>query len=293
MDIEMIADYQCEIGEGPLWHPLERQLYWVDIPAGRLFRYDPATNHHEQIWQGEPIGGFTIHADGALLLFGHNGSVRIWKQGRIETLVDEVPAERGGRFNDVIADPDGRVFCGTIPVSATADSPGHLGRLYRLDLDGTLTQVLDGIDVSNGLGFTPDGSGLYHTDSGHRCISLFDYDQATGGISNRRIFTMIAENTGVPDGLTVDAEGYVWSARWDGGCLVRYAPDGSEERRITFPMAKRISSVTFGGEEYRDMYVTTAGGNNRQKHGSGAGALFRLYPGVQGRPEFLSRIGVL
>ncbi len=231
MDIEMIADYQCEIGEGPLWHP---------------------TNHHEQIWQGEPIGGFTIQADGTLLLFGRNGSVRIWKQGRIETLVEEVPAERGGRFNDVIADPDGRVFCGT--------------------------------------SFTPDGTGLYHTDSGHRCVSLFDYDQATGGISNRRIFTMVPENNGVPDGLTVDAEGYVWSARWDGGCLVRYAPDGNEERHITFPMAKQVSSVTFGGKEYQDMYVTTAGGNNRQKHGSGAGALFRLYPGVQGKPEFLSRI---
>ena len=80
MDIEMIADYQCEIGEGPLWHPLERRLYWVDIPSGRLFRYDPTTNLHEQIWQGEPIGGFTIQADGTLLLFGRNGSVRIWKQ---------------------------------------------------------------------------------------------------------------------------------------------------------------------------------------------------------------------
>jgi D-xylonolactonase len=91
--------------------------------------------------------------------------------------------------------------------------------------------------------------------------------------------------------MTVDAEGYVWSARWDGGCLVRYAPDGSEERRITFP-AKKVSSVTFGGPDYTDMYVTTAGGDKKAEEGPGAGALFRLRLGIQGVPEFRSRLGL-
>jgi len=100
-----------------------------------------------------------------------------------------------------------------------------------------------------------------------------------------------AENEGVPDGMTVDAEGYVWSARWDGGCLVRYAPDGTEERRIHFP-AKKVSSVIFGGEDYTDMYVTTAGGNNKAEEGEGAGALFRINLGIKGVPEFASRIGL-
>jgi D-xylono/L-arabinono-1,4-lactonase len=91
--------------------------------------------------------------------------------------------------------------------------------------------------------------------------------------------------------MTVDAEGYIWSARWDGGCLVRYAPDGTEDLRITFP-AKKVSCVIFGGDDYTDMYVTTAGGQNKAEEGSGAGALFRLNLGIKGVPEFRSRIGL-
>ena len=289
-EIEFIADYQCEIGEGPLWHPFEHCLYWLDIPHGRIFCYDPVTCHHEQIEQGEPIGGFTIQADGALLLFGKAGAISLWRNGRRELILPEIVAERYGRFNDVIADPAGRVFCGTMPVSATENAPGHLGRLYLLNLDGSLTQLLDGITVSNGMGFTPDGTGLYHTDSEKRRISLFDYDKTTGKISHRHTFVTVPEGEGVPDGLTVDMEGYVWSARWNGGCLVRYTPDGVEDLRIAFPQARKVSSLTFGGDDYRDLYVTTAGGNDREQNGPGAGVLYRLRLGVQGRPEFLSRI---
>lgn len=282
---ELIADYQCVTGEGPLWHPLERRVYWTDIPTGRLFRYDPATTRHEQCYEGEVVGGFTVQADGALLLFGAKGSVRIWRDGRITTVIDELPGERESRFNDVIADPMGRVFCGTMP---TKD---RLGYLYRLDLDGTITRVLEGVDISNGLAFTPDRKGLYHTDSNSRTIMIFDYDQQTGAIANGRVFARHPGAPWVPDGMTVDAAGNVWSARWDGNCLVRYAPDGQEDRRIDFP-ARKVSSVTFGGDDYTDMYVTTAGGDRKAEEGPGAGALFRLRLGVGGTPEFLSRIGL-
>jgi len=290
MELEVIADYRCEVGEGPLWHPFERCLYWLDIPHGRIFRYDPARQQHAQVWQGPPIGGFTVQADGALLLFGKGGSIARWHEGHLTTISAEIPGERDGRFNDVIADPVGRVFCGTMPVSPTADSPGHLGRLYLLHPDRTLTQVLDGITISNGMGFTPNGGGLYHTDSEKRRITLFDYDKTTGAISNPRVFVTIPEHEGVPDGLTVDAEGFVWSARWDGACLVRYSPAGTEVLRIPFPNARKVSSLTFGGEDYRDLYVTTAGGNDRVGNGAEAGVLYRLRPGIQGTPEFFSRI---
>jgi sugar lactone lactonase YvrE len=281
---ELIADYKCEIGEGPLWHPGEQRLYWVDIPRGRIFRYDLATGCHEQCYEGEVIGGFTVQADGALLLFMARGAVRTWRGGQLTTVIAEVPSERESRFNDVIADPAGRVFCGTMPTAS------RLGRLYRLDTDGTLAAVLDGVGTSNGLGFTPDRQGIYYTDSARREIYLFDYDQETGAITNQRIFAQIPEDEGVPDGLTVDAEGYVWSARWGGGCLVRYAPDGTEDLRIQFP-AEKVSSVTFGGADYTDIYVTTAGGQDKAQDGPGAGALFRLSLGIQGVPEFASRIG--
>jgi len=283
MQAELIADYTCECGEGPLWHPFEKRLYWVDIPTGRLFRYDPATGGHEPCRQGEPLGGFTVQADGALLLFLERGAIKIWRDGCLTPVLEEIPEERATRFNDVITDPAGRVFCGTMP---TGDRPG---RLYRLETDGTIVKLLDGVGCSNGLGFTPDRKQLYHTDSEKREICLFDYDVASGDLSNQRLFVRLSGADGCPDGMTVDAEGYVWSAIWDGGCLIRFRPDGTEERRITFP-AKKVSSVTFGGRDCAELYVTTAGGQHKETEGPGAGALFRLQSEVQGVPEFLSRI---
>jgi sugar lactone lactonase YvrE len=284
MQPEMIADYACACGEGPLWHPDEKRLYWVDIPTGRMFRYSPDTGRHEQCYSGAEVGGFTIQEDGALLLFMAKGAVAVWRDGEMETVVEEIPDERETRFNDVIADPAGRVFCGTMPTRQ------RKGRLYRLDTDGTLTRLLDGIGCANGMGFTPDRRGMYFTDSGPRQIYLFDYDQETGAITNQRVFVETPQGEGVPDGMTVDAEGYVWSARWDGSCLVRYAPDGSEERRIAFP-APKVSCATFGGDDYADIYVTTAGGNHKDREGRGAGALYRINVGIRGVSEFRSRIG--
>ena len=287
MEPELIADYQCVTGEGPLWHPLDKRLYWTDIHTGRMFRYDPLSGKHEQFYEGDKVGGFTIQADGGLLLFGAGGSIRTWKQGRTSTLIHEIPAEVDSRFNDVIADPTGAVFCGTM------SSPDHAGRLYRLDQSGNLTKVLDGVGTSNGMGFTPDGEHMYYTDTRKREIYIFRYNPYSGSISHRQVFVRVPdeESEGGPDGMTVDADGYVWSARWDGGCLVRYTPDGIEERRVRFP-AKKVSSVTFAGEDCTDMYVTTAGGNDKGANGPGAGALFRINLGIKGVPEFLSRVGI-
>ena len=286
MEPEQIADYACVTGEGPLWHPEEQRLYWVDIPPGKIFRYDPATGQHEQFYQGsEAIGGFTFQEDGSLLLFGARGAIGILRDGEVTAIIPEIAEEADGRFNDVIAAPGGRVFCGTMPTDA------HDGRLYRLDPDGTLTTLLEGVTVSNGLGFTPDRRGIYHTDTSKKTITLFDFDEATGAISNARSFLDLngKGEEGMPDGMTVDVEGCVWSARWDGGVLVRYAPDGRELLRVAFP-ARKVSSAVFGGPDYADLYVTTAGGHDKASNGPGAGALFRLRPGVRGVPEFRSQI---
>jgi len=283
--IELAADYGCLTGENPLWHPMEGRLYWVDIPRGRMFRYDPATGSHEQCHQGEQVGGFTIQQDGSLLLFGENGSVRVWREGGIvRTIVEEMPGERGSRFNDVIADPAGRVFCGTMP-----RPDGAPGSLYRLARDGTLARLLGGLGCSNGMGFTPARRGLYHTDSIPREISLFDYDEGTGELANRRLFARLPEG-GLPDGLTVDAEGRVWSAIWGGGRVVRFDPDGVERESIELP-AKLCASLTFAGPACSDIYVSCAGGDDRKANGPGAGCLFRVRgTGHRGVPEFFSRV---
>lgn len=286
MTPEPIADYACNTGEGPLYHPDENRVYWTDIPAGRLFRYDVATGEHEPCYSGEPVGGFTLQTDGSLLLFCARGAVKIWRDGVETTVLDEIPEERETRFNDVIADPEGRVFCGTMP---TKD---RKGRLYRLDTDGSLHLLLEGIGCSNGMGFTPDGASMYYTDTGARHIYLFDYDRASGNISNRRLFASAPEGEGHPDGMTVDSVGNIWSTRWDGSRAVCYSPDGAQVGTVMFPVRK-VSSVTFGGPAYDTMYFTTAGGGIKDTDGQHAGALFRLkIPEVRGVPEFRSRIGI-
>lgn len=288
MQPELIADYQCGCGEGPMWHPTEKKVYWIDITTGRLFRYDPQSGRHEMCYRtakDDTIGGYTIQADGALLLFMARGAVKIWREGQLTTVIDEIPDERESRFNDVFADPAGRVYCGTMPI------PSRKGRLYRLDTDGKLTRLLENIGCSNGMGLTPDGKQLYYTDSEACTIYKFDYDRATGALTHQRVFVQNPKTDGVPDGMTVDAAGNVWSAHWDGNCLICYSPQGKELQRVTFP-AKKVSSVIFGGDDCMDMYVTTAGGENKDTDGPGAGALFRLRLGVKGVPEYYSRVGL-
>ncbi len=282
---ELMADYRCETGEGPLWHPMERQVYWSDIPRGRIFRLNPFSRRHEQIYEGRIVGGYTIQSDGSLLLFMDRGSVAVWRDGKLEYLVNEMEGETDNRFNDVAADPAGRVFCGTMPTDTRSAT------LYRMDTDGSVTTVLEGVGLSNGIGFSPDQKQMYYTDSLARKIYIFDYGIDSGDITNQRVFVETPDDGSIPDGMTVDAEGYVWGARWDGSSLYRYNPDGEQVVQIQFP-AKKVSSVIFGGVDLTDMYVTTAGGGNKAEEGPGAGGLFRLNVGIQGKPEFLSRVGL-
>ena len=285
---EVVADYSCPLGEGPLWHPVEKRLYWLDYVRGHLYRYDPASGSHEQVYEGPRAAGFTFQADGGLLLLMDGPGVATWRSGELSYIIQGLPGEPDMHFNDALADPRRRVFTGTVPDDQSR-MVDKLGSLYRLDTDGTITPVADGIGISNGMGFTADGKQMYYTDSYAQVIYLFDYDVDSGDISNKRVFVETPPDGGFPDGMTVDAEGYVWSARWDDWSLYRYGPDGAEERRIRFP-AKKVSSVTFGGEDYSDIYVTTAGGDQKNGEGSQAGALFRLNVGTRGRQEHFSRV---
>ncbi|MCX5662966.1 MAG: SMP-30/gluconolactonase/LRE family protein [Planctomycetota bacterium] len=286
MELEILADYSCKCGENPLWHKTEKKLYWTDIETGRLFRLDPATGKHEQIYYGPRVGGFTFQADGSLLLFRDKGNIVLWRDGKeIKTIVKEIPAEAEGRFNDVIADPEGRVFAGTLT------DTGKPGRLYRLDRDGKLTLIVDGVGCCNGMAFTADLKKMYFTDSMKFVIYVFDYDRKTGALTNQRDFINTPKDGGYPDGMTIDGKGDIWSARWDGNCVVQYSADGKEKGKITFPV-KKVSSVIFGGPNLDEMYLTTAGGEKKNEDGQAAGALYRVKAGVKGVPEFDSRIGM-
>jgi sugar lactone lactonase YvrE len=280
---ELIVDYACETGENPLWHPIERRLYWTDIPNGRLFCYNPIDGFHEQCYQGRPVGGFTVQSDGSLLLFMDRGMIAVWRRNALLEVISEIPEEQSSCFNDVIADPCGRVFCGIM------STPERKGRLYRLDLDGSLHLLLEGIGCSNGMAFSRDSKSFYYTDSFAREIYLFDYDIEDGAICNQRVFADFSKADGLPDGVTMDADGQLWSALWDGACVVRLLLNGEIEKRIMLP-TREVSSLTFGGDNYTDLYITTAGGNHKEVNGPLAGGLFRVKGQVPGLPEFFSRI---
>ena len=283
MTHDVVADHHYELGEGPVWHTGERRLYWTDITAGRLLRYDPATGDSECVYEDDIVSSVTIQRDGSLLVFMDRGRVGHWRDGEMETVVTVV--DSATRFNDTIVDPVGRVFCGTMP---DEDSGGSL---YRLDRDGTFAEIESDVAIPNGMGFTPDRQHCYFTETDAETIYCYDYDEATGELTDRQPIVRTDDKPGSPDGMTVDSEGCLWSAQWQGGCVVRYDPDGAELARYELP-ARETTSVTFGGSALDELYVTSGGGDDRPDSGAHAGALFRVCPGVSGVTEFHSEISL-
>ena len=291
-EIEKLAEENAQVGEGPMWDPDIQKLVWTDIETGRLFSYDPESGANALIHQGHNVGGLVLNRQGGYLTFIWCG-VALWKSD--DEWVRIHPETHAGellQFNDVNADPGGRVFAGTY----FEDKPG---KLYRFDPDGTIELVEEGVGCSNGMGFSPDLSTMYYTDSAARTIYAYDYDQVSGQVCRRRALIQIASTDGVPDGMTVDADGFIWSANWFGGCIIRFDPDGVEGRRIETP-ALQTSSVMFGGGNLDELYFTTAATKLAQgspldpvgydwvayAKGYRGGGLFRIKLDIQGREEF-------
>jgi D-xylono/L-arabinono-1,4-lactonase len=283
----IVSDIRCRIGENPIWHPLEKKLYWLDIPVGIIYRYDPKSKTVEKIVERNGvIGGFTFQEDGSLLLFMEKGAIKIWQNNTLKNIIEEIPILKDTRFNDVITDPVGRVFCGTMP-----DKNG-VAYLFLLDTNGDIKLILDNAELSNGMGFTPDKKQMYFTDSIKGEIYMFDYNQKNGSLTNQRIFIKVKEKNPnlIPDGLTVDSEGYIWSARWNGSCVKRYNPEGKEVYKIDLP-TKKITSLSFAGEDLQDIYITSAVGEGTdQSQDDDAGALFYIKSGFSGMPENMSKV---
>jgi D-xylonolactonase len=245
-----------------------------------MYRLDLYSGLPRLIYQGPTVGGFTLQRDGELLLFRvHDIAVL----HRNETLSVQQTVADGGmeRFNDVIADPEGRVFAGTI------GKTDQCGGLYRLEPCGTLTKLFAGTGCSNGMGFSLDTSRFYWTCSTTRQIFQFDYDRSTGELRDRRLFYAASPGEGIPDGLAVDAEGYIWSARWGGGSIIRHAPDGSVITSIPFPVPN-VSSLCFAGDNLDRIVVTSA----KQAEVRSSGFLFETKAPVRGLKEFRSGLGL-
>ena len=281
-DIEPLANAHCQTGENPLYDAQRHQVFWSDIPKGRLFRYDLDSGDWEQFYQGEVVGGFTFQENGDLLLF-RVGEFALWKEGgEVVSLADNLDATTG-RFNDVFADPEGRVFAGTMGHEGHSGSGG----LYRVERDRQVSKMWSDTDCANGMGFTPDLKGMYWTDSTNRIIYLCDYDRASGALSGRRIWKQFEESDCTPDGMAIDNEGCVWSAFWGASCVRRFSPEGELMEIIEMPVEK-VSSLTFGGRDYNELFITTAGGQDDSE--SVEGTLYRVRVEAQGKPEFRSKI---
>lgn len=290
-EVEMVAAENAIVGEGPVWSPADRVLYWTDIRSGRMFKFNPAARTNETIHRGVFVGGMAINKHGGLVLGTWEG-VMLWRSDD-DWRWWHHDEERGRmlQFNDCKAGPDGSFYAGSF-------FPGEpRGKLYRFLPSGDVEVVAENLGISNGMGWSPDLRTFYHTDSLARTIYRYDYDPATHQLSNRSVFVELSTKMGIPDGMTVDAGGYVWSAIWGSGCIVRFSSDGEEDRRLEFP-ATQTSSVMFGGEDLSDIYVTSAhdgtgappsgmepGGYDFNAHRGGE--LYRVRNvDVLGKPEF-------
>ncbi len=273
------------VGESPDWDVQQRRLYWIDIRRQLVNRFDPRTRTNEEFPIDEIVTSLNLRQGGGLILtlrktfaFFDAG------MGRLERLSDPEPALPGNRFNDSECDPEGRLWAGTMS-DREWNSPS--GSLYRLDAGLRSTRMRVEVVCSNGTGWSPDGRTMYHTESFRYAVFAYDFDGATGEIANRRPFVQLDPAGGeFPDGLTVDAEGFVWSAHVGKGRIVRYDPAGRAERQVQLPVT-RGTSCMFGGDDLRTLFITSARETltpEMLRHEPLAGSLFACDPGVAGRP---------
>lgn len=248
-----VSEVRCALGEGPLWSPAESALYWIDIAGRRLHRLGEGEPEPRSWDLPAKPGCLALRERGGILVALATGVHAFDAESGAATLVvDPEPDRPGNRLNDGAADVAGRFWVGSMD---DAEVSSDAGSLYRIDPDGTVTTALTGLGISNGIGWSPDWATMYHTDSSTRTIRAYDYDAATGAISGGR--TLVTDDDCSPDGLTVDADGYVWSAKWNGWRVVRYDPAGGIDRVLPMPV-QRPSAVAFGGPELDRLYVTSA-----------------------------------
>jgi len=275
------------LSEGPRWHEERQELLWVDILGRQMHRGtlspDGALERVETISVDRHVGAVAPAAGGGYVLAAGPGFLFIDEAGSVHELAQPEAGRTDVRMNDGACDPQGRFWAGTM---AYDESPGA-GALYRLELDGRCTTVLTGLTISNGIGWSPDGRTMYLNDSGTGRVEAFGFDGSAGAISDRRTLVHVDQPGVAPDGLTVDEEGGIWVALWNGGAVQRYAPDGTLVASVPLPV-QRPTSCAFGGPGRDTLFVTSArtglGDDDlaRQPH---AGQVFAIDGlGVRGLP---------
>jgi sugar lactone lactonase YvrE len=282
------------LGEGCLWDEAGQAVWWIDIARpSRIHRFEPATGAYRMWISMMLVGTITLRKAGGLLVGGEDGVYTMdMTTGAMTPVCHPESGRPQNRFNDGTCDPQGRLWIGTMaqdigPRGEDVPTLVDTGALYRVDADGAFVLMDDNFGVTNGPCWSPDGRTFYFSDSKHGVIHAYDFDGGSGTVSNRRVFND-STGYGFPDGATVDAEGFVWSARWDGACVLRIDPKGRIDRVIAMP-GERPTCVCFGGTKLDTMFVTTSrahlGAQSMEKYPL-QGGLFCFNPGVRGTPKY-------
>jgi L-arabinonolactonase len=253
MRVDIAFHTKDSLGEGPVWSVDDHALFWVDILKPALQCWYPETGHFHSWEMPSDIGSFAVRESGGFIVALRTGlAIFEPEDGELGPICDPEADKPFTRFNDGKCDRQGRFWVGTMD----EELPNQRGALYCLEFDYLCRKIRSDVGISNGLGWSPDNRVMYYTDSAKHTIYRSDFDLETGEITNEEIFARTPQEY-VPDGLTVDAEGYVWSANWDGWKVIRYTPDGLVDLEVKLPV-QRPTSCSFGGPGMTQLFITTA-----------------------------------
>jgi len=286
---ELLSDARAMLGEGPVWDERSSRLLWLDIPEGVIHRLDPRTGATHATHVGQQVGAVAPCADGGLIAAVRDGFGLFAPGSDVMEPIAQVEKELSlNRKNDGKCDCRGRFWAGTMAIDH-APRAGKLYCLTRANGKYRVSEALDSITVANGLDWSLDNRLMYYIDSATQRIDVFDFDAESGSISNRRVFAAIAAADGLPDGMTVDAEGHVWVALFRGGIVRRYTPKGEVDMEVAVPVTL-VTSCAFGGSKLEDLYITTARHRltpAQAAEQATAGGVFVCRPGARGRLPFV------
>lgn len=274
--IEIACNQLNRLGEGPIWDSVRKTICWADIINGEIHELDPNTKSHSIIQVNEMVGSFAVCTNGDFVAALEHGFSFVNRNSGAKIVIGDPESDLpGNRFNDGKCDPAGRFWAGSMSFNTT-DASGHF---YLLDHDLEIHKKMDGITISNGLDWSLDNKTFYYIDTPTFQVDAFDYDNATGEISNRRKVISIPKEEGFPDGMCIDMDGMLWIAHWGGWQIARWDPRSGEKLLCIKLPASQITSCCFGGENLQDIYITSAReglSEEELKKEPLAGSLFRI-----------------
>ena len=277
----VLSDIPCHLGESALWDPAASRFYWVDIMAGVIRSLSLVDDSVSTLALDEPVGSVALRASGGLVAAVAHGVVHCDLETGLHSRLAVLEADlAGNRFNDGAVDPAGRFWFGSMDLGEAQPT----GSFYSLDKDLTVTRAFGGIICSNGPAWSLDGSVMYHVDSTRQRITAYEFDVATGSVGASRVFVSDEGTPWYPDGVTVDAEGFVWNCKWNGSRIVRYAPDGTVDRVVPLPVP-RPTRCAFIGPDLAQLAVTSARmgmSSSELLEAPLSGQVLLLDPGVRG-----------